>query len=284
MRSSTFYNIVLTLFVAGLLLSAYFLYSLPVLLEENSASVTPDVIEELSPVFLKLYSSVGITLLLGLYCVFSLFAKSKKQKVVEKIVYVDKKEDTKEGEIETSENDQAILGKIKEIEEEIKQKRTFNTKCDALINTLCRKIEASQGIFYQTVRTGSKRQIRMIAAYAFSLPDSDSLTFEFGEGLAGQSAKEGKSMKIDDVPEGYITILSGLGSASPGHLLIKPIIINGDVEAIVELASFKSFTANDEKIIDRSISLLENELTKEKDSKKEEKPGKTDGNPPKKDK
>lgn len=274
MKSSAFYLVVLTLFIVGLFASAYFLYSLPVLFEEGSYAVTPEVINELAPVFLKLNVSVGITLLLGVYCIFNLSARNKKKNVVEKIVYIDKAEEQKGKTKESRETDKEQEEKLKAIENAVQQKRTFNNKCEALINTLCQKIEASQGIFYQVVKNGSKRQIQMVATYAYSLPDSQSLTFEFGEGLAGQSAKEGKTMKIDEVPDGYISIVSGLGAASPNHLLIKPVMVNDEVVAVAELASFKEFTAGDENVIEKSIALVQNEVAKANDKKPEEKPDK----------
>ncbi len=274
MKSSGLYNVTLTLFIIGLIVSAYLLYSLPGMMEEGSMAVTPDVVKELSGVLMKLYLSVGITLLLGIYSVLLLTRKAKKQSVVEKVVYVDKSEVKETSGTETEKTDDTqkeIKATLKEIEDAVKQKKTFQTKCEALINTLCQKIEAGQGLLYQTVKSGAKRQIQMVASYAFSLPDSQSLTFEFGEGLAGQSAKEGKAMKFDEVPEGYITVVSGLGSASPNHLLIKPVIINGEVEAVVELASFKSFDASVDKLVEGAVSIIQGELEKETEKKPERK-------------
>lgn len=274
MKSSGLYNITLILFIIGLIVSAFLLYSLPGMMEEGSMAVTPDVVNELSGIFVNLYLSIGFTLLLGIYSILQLSRRAKAQSVVEKIVYVDKSEGKQASEADGEKDDDTqkeIRMVLKEIEDAVKQKKTFQTKCEALINSLCQKIEAGQGLLYQTVKTGSKREIKMVASYAFSLPDSQSLTFEFGEGLAGQSAKEGKAMKYDEIPEGYITIVSGLGSASPNHLLIKPVLINGEVEAVVELASFKSFDAKVDKLVESAISIIQGELVKEIDKKPERK-------------
>src|SRR5690606_22920709 len=129
MKSSAFYFIVLTFFIVGLLVSAYLLYSLPISLEEGSPAITPAVIAEVSPELLKLNVSIGITLLSGIYCIFSLYLRGKKAQVVEKIVYVDKSQERESEEKDLQENDEESKAKIREIEQAIQQKRTFNTKC-----------------------------------------------------------------------------------------------------------------------------------------------------------
>ena len=59
--------------------------------------------------------------------------------------------------------------------------------------------------------------------YALSIGESTVIKYEIGEGLIGQSAASGNTLYVDDVPDGYIKIVSGLGSASPQHLLIVPV-------------------------------------------------------------
>jgi hypothetical protein len=46
-------------------------------------------------------------------------------------------------------------------------------------------------------------------------------------------------MKITDIPDGYITVLSGLGSSSPSNLLIMPVINENETIGIAELAFFR---------------------------------------------
>ena len=67
--------------------------------------------------------------------------------------------------------------------------------------------------------------------------------FSLGEGLIGQCAIEKRIVHLTHVPETYIQLKSGLGSASPQSVLIVPIIHNHEVIAIMELASFEKFTS-----------------------------------------
>ena len=45
-----------------------------------------------------------------------------------------------------------------------------------------------------------------------------------------------------DVPENYIKISSGLGEAAPLSIIVLPVIFEGQVKAVIELASFHRFS------------------------------------------
>jgi len=89
------------------------------------------------------------------------------------------------------------------------------------------------------------------------------LVYEFGEGLAGQVAKEGKSINITNVPQGYITVLSGLGSASPNALAIVPVQSADQVVGVLEVASFRPFSRSDENYLQALAGTLSERLSRE---------------------
>jgi signal transduction histidine kinase/CheY-like chemotaxis protein/CHASE3 domain sensor protein len=70
------------------------------------------------------------------------------------------------------------------------------------------------------------------------------------EGLLGQAVVEGRPFIIRDVPEGYLSIGSGLGQDKPRHLVISPASADGVVNAVVELGFISP-------IADNTLSLLE---------------------------
>jgi DNA repair exonuclease SbcCD ATPase subunit len=57
----------------------------------------------------------------------------------------------------------------------------------------------------------------------------------------GQVWQEEKTLLIDNVPDGYTKIQSGLGQSQPNHLIIVPLIDNKKTYGIIELASFHPF-------------------------------------------
>jgi len=59
-----------------------------------------------------------------------------------------------------------------------------------------------------------------------------------GEGLAGQVWQEGNTVYVDDVPDNYVNITSGLGKAKPTHILIVPLRGNKKIYGVLEIALF----------------------------------------------
>lgn len=100
---------------------------------------------------------------------------------------------------------------------------------------------ASYGAFYIRRGQGEKQRFVRIASYAGSeaIGRSD---VRMGEGLIGQAALENRIFQLDDLPESYIQISSGLGQAAAKSILVTPVAYENQVEAVFELASFESFS------------------------------------------
>lgn len=60
-----------------------------------------------------------------------------------------------------------------------------------------------------------------------------------GEGLVGQSAMEQRVLRMNDLPQNYIRISSGLGHTSASSLTVVPILFEGKTVGVMELASMK---------------------------------------------
>ena len=66
--------------------------------------------------------------------------------------------------------------------------------------------------------------------------------FSLGQGLVGQAAVEGKPIIIEDVPEDYIKVSSGLGEAPPRNIIVLPVIFEEQVLGVIELASLQQIS------------------------------------------
>lgn len=138
------------------------------------------------------------------------------------------------------------LEKIKEnLAELVNKKADTKEIIRTMLWELAKDVDACQGAFYLVTINGNKKVIRFVEGYAYHLAETQNLEFEVGDGLLGQVALDGKHITLDDVPEGYLTVISGLGKSSPRHLTIYP-FLNDDnkVFAVVELAAFKAFELN----------------------------------------
>jgi len=250
------YSKVHLLFIAlsslGVLYSGYILYNLPSELEKASGRIDLNAIDEAQPVFNKAYIVIGLTLFLVVITLMQFVYHLNSTKTAEKASYSDmrmkgnRSDDEEEG---TTAAEEQTSGIAKEILDSVKGIKDQKDRYEKILSKLCMSIEASQGILYKVIKEKNKRYIELLTSFAFTLPESETLKYEFGEGLAGQVAKEGKKINIDNIPEGYINILSGLGAASPNHLLIYPVKDGEEVVAVAEIASFKEITQSDEKLI-----------------------------------
>ncbi len=133
---------------------------------------------------------------------------------------------------------------VKNILQGISQTTNPIKYAELLLRNLAAEFNGIQGVVFQR-----KEQNKYIAAgtYAF-YSESEIREFTLGEGISGQVAKNQKLLNISNVPENYITVMSGLGSSSPGFLLIFPIIYQGETHGIAEIASFEAFPENIDQI------------------------------------
>ncbi len=110
-----------------------------------------------------------------------------------------------------------------------------------IMSELTPLVSAQHGAFY-TVNVEENR-LDLMASYAYNKSAFVPTSFEFGEGIVGQCALEKKPIMLGTVPDDYIRITSGLGYAAPANILVLPVLFEGEVLAVIELASFQSFNA-----------------------------------------
>lgn len=249
-------------FVAGIIVTAIYLYQLPTKLIENSTVLDLNSIEEIKPALQQSNIIVAIVLALGLAAiVMQVMALTSQQ---DNVVYVEKfKSDnapslqnqgnSTEEQLNTSSLSQEILQEIQQAAADTKEPEK---SLEYALRAVCKHLEASQGAVYVTKEDKKRRFIELRASFAYMKPDSQTVRYEFGEGLSGQVAKEGAPAYIDAVPDGYIKILSGLGQATPKHLFLLPVKENEKVIGVVEIASFTAFTAQHQEIARQAFSLL----------------------------
>jgi len=91
----------------------------------------------------------------------------------------------------------------------------------------------------------------LVAAYAFNRQKFLNLKIYPHEGVIGQVLIDKETVYLDDVPENYADITSGLGGANPRSVLVVPLKLNEKLVGIIELASFKTFEKYKIEFIER---------------------------------
>jgi putative methionine-R-sulfoxide reductase with GAF domain len=241
------------LFFLGIAATAYTLLMLPDALQEASIALDRQVLQELQPVLNQTYAIVGCTLITGLAALMlSLSQRSTQQAltVIQKEAQQTGAEDKEEKKSEREEARTKLSSQLQQKLREIDAMQADEAhKLELCLRALCSELEASQGAVYVSVFSAESRFIEMQASYAYTKPDSARIRYEFGEGLPGQTAKEGSLRNISNIPDGQINIASGLGKASPKHLLLVPVLREETVVGVVEMASFTAFSKAHEQLV-----------------------------------
>lgn len=108
----------------------------------------------------------------------------------------------------------------------------------AALTYLIKYTNMIQGAVFVINNDENQDYLNLEASYAYSRKKSINLRIEIGEGLVGQVVLEKEMIYLTDVPQDYVNITSGLGTANPACILILPLIHNEKVEAVLEMASF----------------------------------------------
>ncbi|MCU0444975.1 MAG: GAF domain-containing protein [Microscillaceae bacterium] len=111
-----------------------------------------------------------------------------------------------------------------------------------LINELVNYLSAIQGGIFVVNEAEKTPSLQLIACYAYqrkkfiqkNIPIHD----EFAEDLLVQVFRERKPIYLNNIPQDYLKITSGLGGANPKHLFILPLTSQDRVVGVMELASF----------------------------------------------
>jgi CheY-like chemotaxis protein/HAMP domain-containing protein len=110
-----------------------------------------------------------------------------------------------------------------------------------LLSELAPLVNAQQGVIYQ-IEADPEARLRLLSAYADDEGPGHPGTLRIGEGLVGQCAADARRMVITEVPEGVVPIRSGLFRAAPRSIIVLPVLFEGQVKAVIELASLGAFT------------------------------------------
>jgi signal transduction protein with GAF and PtsI domain len=233
-----------TFFILGMAASLFAIYSLPGNLHLTAG---------FQSAFVNVYLIIAITFLAGAFGIV-LALRHKKEVVVFRdrtLEAAAKKQEAEQG--KTTISLEALINSL----ELANNKQEI---LDAGLNIICRQLDAGQGAIYVATGNEGKRTVELQSGYALNIGESTTISYEFGEGLIGQAAASGQSLYVDDVPEGYIKIVSGLGSASPKYLLIVPVRHNGQMLGVMEVASFVAINDNQRKFSEEAAQLVANKI------------------------
>jgi signal transduction histidine kinase len=111
-----------------------------------------------------------------------------------------------------------------------------------LLSELTPLVDAQQGVIYQ-LDTDDPPTLKLLSAYADGGQDGHPQRISLGEGMIGQCAADKRRLLIAEMPSDVTPIGSGLLKVIPKNIIVLPVLFEGQVKAVIELASVTAFTA-----------------------------------------
>nr|WP_121270039.1 response regulator [Pedobacter schmidteae] len=85
------------------------------------------------------------------------------------------------------------------------------------------------------------KSLHLVGSYAL-METQKRKNVRLGEGLIGQCVQSGKTMLVNDIPEGELTISYAAGSSIPRNVIAVPIFRSGLVVGVMEFGSLQTYT------------------------------------------
>jgi len=131
-----------------------------------------------------------------------------------------------------------------------------------LLTELSPLVNAHTGVIYQ-VESEDNPQLLLLASYAGDGVYPYQRVLQFGDGLIGQCALDKRPRVVADIPSDVVPINSALLRVAPKNLVVLPVLFEGQVKAVIELASLASFTTSQMTFLEQltdSIGIVLNSI------------------------
>ena len=114
---------------------------------------------------------------------------------------------------------------------------------EQVLTFLAEYLDIAVAAFYVQEVEGT---LRRVASYGFTAEVMQAgQSFQAAESLVGQAAREKRLLMLGDLPDGYLKVVSGLGSGKPKTVAILPFADEGRVNGVVELGFMRPVVPRD---------------------------------------
>jgi CheY-like chemotaxis protein/GAF domain-containing protein/HAMP domain-containing protein len=140
--------------------------------------------------------------------------------------------------------------------------RDLATVGRTLLDELVPLVGAHQGAIYQMNLEGVPH-LRLLASYADGSDRRYPLELRLGEGFLGQCALDKRRTLVTDVPRDTMPLGSVFFHALPRNLVVLPVIFEGQIKAVIGLASLREFSETHLAFLDQltaSIGIVLNSI------------------------
>ena len=127
---------------------------------------------------------------------------------------------------------------------------------EMILSELAPVVKAHQAEFY--VLTGDKDQqrLQLLASYASSGRRAHGKQLDLGEGVVGQCAIEKRKILLMNIEGRRFRINTGLTRSQAAEVLVMPVVFEGELRGVVELASLESFSTSHQAFLDQLMESI----------------------------
>ncbi len=137
---------------------------------------------------------------------------------------------------------------------ELQEISRFTDLAQRFLSRLAPLINLGHGVFY--IFEEEQKRLRLLGSYAYRERKNLDQHFALGQGLVGQCGLEMAPIIISEPPEDYVRIGSSLGEGVPRTIAVLPVIRNGRLLAVLELATFEIYGAKEQALLDGLMPIL----------------------------
>ena len=143
---------------------------------------------------------------------------------------------------------------VAELAPRLQGAESFETLAQVLLSGLAQRLPLGQGSMYRIDSDGQ----RLVLCGGYARHGSLALTeqIDVGHGLVGQCAIEHQPLRLDHPPAGYLRIESVLGGSEPLAILVLPVMNNGVLLGVLELALLDGFDGDGQSLLDSLLPML----------------------------
>lgn len=140
-----------------------------------------------------------------------------------------------------------------------------------IISNMVRYLDANQGgLFILNDDKEDDPYIELMASFAYGRSRFHKKRIELGEGVIGACFLEQESIYMTKLPDDYMEIRSGLGTASPSSLLVVPLRTENIVIGVIEIASFNILQKHEIEFVEKVSENISSSLFTSKANRKTE--------------
>jgi signal transduction histidine kinase/DNA-binding response OmpR family regulator/HAMP domain-containing protein len=121
---------------------------------------------------------------------------------------------------------------------------------EMILSELAPVVNAHQAEFYVLTGEKGEQRLTLLASYASAGRRAHGKEIDLGEGVVGQCAIEKRKMLLGNIEGGRFRITTGLTRSQVAEVLVMPIVFEGELRGVVELASLERFSSSHQGFLD----------------------------------